>query len=197
MFFKRLSRSRSNSQGYVDQYNPHDSKTNSANYDDKYSPVDNYDRRPASSGQQPNTGAHISSGRDMYASGGQNDYNTPPLSSHGSHHNRAPMGNGYGGGSGAAGRTSMSGEPNPAAFKAEAAPDLLTRAFNEALRPYTSRLEDMEGEISDLRVYVEDLEAQRKEVYAWIDKRGLRPGKFGHNIPDVTPTDPRQTFLLR
>ena len=68
--------------------------------------------------------------------------------------------------------------PGNSKFSAEAAPDLLTRAFNEALRPYTNRMEDLEAEVNDLRSYVEELEAQRKEVHAWIDKRGLRPGKL-------------------
>ena len=33
MFFKRLSRSRSNSQSYIDNYSPHDSKTQYDDYD--------------------------------------------------------------------------------------------------------------------------------------------------------------------
>ena len=59
--------------------------------------------------------------------------------------------------------------------KGESAPDLLTRAFNEAIRPYTSKLDEMEGELADMRLYVERMESQQREVYAWIDKRGLRP----------------------
>ena len=104
----------------------------------------------------------------MFAGQGQDQYTTPPLSSSG---NRPAM-NGYG---------SMSGS-NPAISKttvpAEPMPDLLARAFNEAVRPYTNKLEEMEGEISDMRLYIEQLEAQRKEVHAWIDKRGLRPGEW-------------------
>lgn len=61
--------------------------------------------------------------------------------------------------------------------KAEPMPDLLTRAFNEAVRPYTDKIEQLEGEIADLRNWVEQLEIQRSEVHSWIDKRGLRPGK--------------------
>ncbi|KAI7062243.1 hypothetical protein KC352_g43486, partial [Hortaea werneckii] len=50
MFFKRLSRSRSNSQSYVDNYanSPHDSKYNSQSYDDKYGDDAIDDRRPGS-----------------------------------------------------------------------------------------------------------------------------------------------------
>ena len=62
--------------------------------------------------------------------------------------------------------------------KTEPMPDMLTRAFNEAVRPYTDKIEQLEGEISDLRNWVEQLELQRSEVHSWIDKRGLRPGKI-------------------
>ncbi|KAF2152044.1 hypothetical protein K461DRAFT_227531 [Myriangium duriaei CBS 260.36] len=65
--------------------------------------------------------------------------------------------------------------PSSYGKNSEAAPDLLTRAFNEAIRPYTSKLDEMEAELADLRAYVEQLESQRREVHAWIDKRGLRP----------------------
>lgn len=84
------------------------------------------------------------------------------------------MMNGY------AGLTSGS---NPAISKGpiggppEPMPDLLSRAFNEAVRPYTMKLEEMENEIADMRAHIEQLETQRREVHAWIDKRGLRPGK--------------------
>ncbi|KAF2223909.1 hypothetical protein BDZ85DRAFT_197308 [Elsinoe ampelina] len=97
----------------------------------------------------------------------QQDYTTPPLS------RGAANANGYGGG--APRRSSIGGGAAAAPLSSEAAPDLLTRAFNEAIRPYTNKLEEMELELGDLRAYVEQLEAQRKEVHAWIDKRGLRP----------------------
>ena len=61
--------------------------------------------------------------------------------------------------------------------KMEPAPDLLTRAFNEAMRPYTDKIEQLENQITDLSAWVEQLEMQQKEVHSWIDKRGLRPGK--------------------
>jgi hypothetical protein len=59
----------------------------------------------------------------------------------------------------------------------EMAPDFLTRAFNEALRPHQEKLEGLEGQLADLQLYVEQLENQRSEFFSWIDKRGLRPGK--------------------
>ena len=164
MFFKRLSRSRSNSQSYIDNYSPQDSKAPSASYDDKFRD-DVYDQRPDSS-----RGLNSSSNKDntMFAAQNQDQYATPPVSSSG---NRSGM-NGYSGfGSGS----------NPAISKApvsaEPMPDLLTRAFNEAIRPYSAKLEEMEGDIADMRAHIEQLEAQRREVHAWIDKRGLRPGK--------------------
>ncbi|TKX26571.1 hypothetical protein C1H76_1103 [Elsinoe australis] len=162
MFFKRLSRSRSNSQSYVDDYAPrHDSKANSGNYDD----VD-YNQRPGSS-QLPNSSAPLNKpSANMYSPQdmpGQ-DYSTPPLS------RGAAQPNGY---TGAPRRTSIGAGSAP--VSSEAAPDLLTRAFNEAIRPYTNKLEDMDMELGELRAYIEQLEAQRKEVHAWIDKRGLRP----------------------
>lgn len=152
MFFKRLSRSRSNSQSYIDNYSPHDSKTA---YDD-------YDNRPDSARGVPTTSASLKEG-PMFAPQPQSmdNFNTPPMSRSGA----PPMVNGFGGAGAAA--------PN----KPEPMPDLLTRAFNEAVRPYTNRVEELENEVADLKAWVEQLEAQRREVHAWIDKRGLRPGK--------------------
>jgi hypothetical protein len=75
-----------------------------------------------------------------------------------------------------------SSRQNSAAFEAvplgkvEQTPDLLTRAFNEAVRPYTEKIEQLEAQLADLQSWVEQLEQQRNEMYSWIDKRGLRPG---------------------
>jgi hypothetical protein len=60
--------------------------------------------------------------------------------------------------------------------KQESAPDLLTRAFNEAVRPYTDKIEALEQQLADMQGYVEALERERVEMHGWIDKRGLRPG---------------------
>lgn len=56
------------------------------------------------------------------------------------------------------------------------APDLLTRAFNEAVRPYTEKIEMLEQQMADMQDYLQGQEQQRMEIFAWIDKRGLRPG---------------------
>ncbi|KAH0364592.1 hypothetical protein KCU65_g6733, partial [Aureobasidium melanogenum] len=156
MFFKRLSRSRSNSQSYIDtNYSPHDSKTA---YDD------DYDNRPDSARGPPTKSASLNDA-SMFAQQPQSmdNFNAPPMSRAGPQ----LMSNGFG------------GPTKPASVSApiqpEPMPDLLTRAFNEAVRPYTNRVEELENEVADLKAWVEQLEAQRREVHAWIDKRGLRP----------------------
>jgi hypothetical protein len=65
---------------------------------------------------------------------------------------------------------------NSAPLKAEPMPDLLAAAFNQAVRPYTEKIEQLESQLADMQAWVEQLEAQRAEVHSWIDKRGLRPG---------------------
>jgi len=72
-------------------------------------------------------------------------------------------------------------DSTPLTAKSDAAPDLLMRALNEALRPYQEKAEQLEGQLADLQSYVDNLERQRSEIYSWIDKRGLRPGKFVAN----------------
>jgi hypothetical protein len=82
---------------------------------------------------------------------------------------------------------SVNSRQNSAAFEAsgtptrdkfESIPDALTRAFNDALRPHMDKLEDLQAQVEDLQAYVDQLEAQRSEIFQWIDKRGLRPGKL-------------------
>lgn len=170
MFFKRLSRSRSNSQSYVDDYR-HDSKANSA-YDEKYAqpePADALQQQPSSRDLDPDTRPH-SKDANMYARQAapqEVQYGSPPMSSGGPGHRGQPNGYGHGG--------FESGAPPPS--KSEPLPDLLSQAFNQALRPYNEKVDNLESEIADLRAYIDQLEAQRNDVHAWIDKRGLRPGK--------------------
>ena len=92
-------------------------------------------------------------------------YGSPPMTG-----GRQGMSNGYGGGS-------YDAVPASNPVKMEAAPDLLTQAFNTALKPFSDKVETLESEIMDLRAYIDQLEAQRSEVHSWIDKRGLRPGR--------------------
>jgi phage-related minor tail protein len=58
----------------------------------------------------------------------------------------------------------------------EPMPDLLAQAFNQAIRPYTEKIEQLEHQLADMQAWVDQLEQQRAEVHGWIDKRGLRPG---------------------
>jgi hypothetical protein len=78
------------------------------------------------------------------------------------------------------GVNSMSlGQPTPplsSSMKPEPMPDLLTQAFNQAVRPYTEKIEQLESQLADMQAWVEQLEQQRADVHSWIDKRGLRPG---------------------
>jgi hypothetical protein len=168
MFFKRLSRSRSNSQSYVDETYRHDSKANSQ-YDEKYNPQDP-DSLPPSSRSLDNERPQ-SKDANMYntrqPAPQDAAYASPPMTSSGPHRGQS---NGYGHGA-------FDGAPPPSA-KAEPLPDLLTQAFNTALRPYNEKVDNLESEIADLRAYIDQLEAQRNDIHAWIDKRGLRPGKF-------------------
>lgn len=182
MFFKRLSRSRSNSQSYVDSgYDSrHDSKANSASYDDarayvhdKFSaqqPLDgDPDQAPPQLGDPlaKETGMYPRQGQPTEVVSGGGAYASPPMSAGGPRGTSAgQMTNGFGGGS----REPM--------VKHENAPDLLTQAFNAALRPYHDKVDTLEAEVADLRAYIDRLEQQQSEVHAWIDKRGLRPGKL-------------------
>lgn len=71
--------------------------------------------------------------------------------------------------------------PGTAGITPAPMPDLLTQAFNQAVRPYTEKIEQLEQQLADMQSWVEQLEQQRAEVHGWIDKRGLRPGKSHHH----------------
>lgn len=58
-----------------------------------------------------------------------------------------------------------------------AAPDPLTKAFNEAIKPYVDQIENLKNEVEDLTLQLQQLEDERADMHAWIDKRGLRAGK--------------------
>lgn len=57
-----------------------------------------------------------------------------------------------------------------------AAPDPLTKAFNEAIKPYVDQIETLKNEAEDLTLQLQQLEDERADMHAWIDKRGLRAG---------------------
>ena len=196
-FLKRLSRSRGNSTSYVE-----DSYQRSS-----ASPTAGTGPRPPSSYQSPaqfrddtavdpHLSATLTSPVDpdhpvprepMYpSSGGGGGYataRTQPLQTNGM---RASRGQSSAGDSGY-----MDGPTTPAYTKESPyergvpqsaqsgnPPDLLTRAFNEAIRPYTEKIEQLEEQMADLQEYVRSQDQQRMEIFAWIDKRGLRPGEL-------------------
>jgi len=71
------------------------------------------------------------------------------------------------------------------------APDPLTKAFNDAIRPYMDQIDNLRNELDDVTLQVQQLEEERADMHAWIDKRGLRAGKLPPPFPSVlTPTDP-------
>ncbi|KAL8741702.1 MAG: hypothetical protein Q9190_005716, partial [Brigantiaea leucoxantha] len=54
------------------------------------------------------------------------------------------------------------------------APDPLTRAFNDAIKPYLDKIDHLEAEIHEKNLDIQALEDERADMHAWIDKRGLR-----------------------
>jgi len=57
-------------------------------------------------------------------------------------------------------------------------PDPLTRAFNEAIKPYLEQIELLKNDLEDAHQQIQQYESERADMHAWIDKRGLRPGKM-------------------
>ena len=58
----------------------------------------------------------------------------------------------------------------------EPTPDPLTKAFNEAIRPYLDQIEELKNKLEDTNYQLQQLEDERADMHAWIDKRGLRAG---------------------
>lgn len=165
MFFKRRSRANS----YLEET---DSPTNKN--------FEKYERPPSSrrDSAAPVNGSHepiapIEKETQMYPrqSGPQEPFSPQRTMSGG--HNAMPSIDPSHGGMGMPMSGGMHMKPSEPSL---GAPDLLTRAFNEAVRPYTERIDQLEGQIAELNAWIETLEQQRAEVHSWIDKRGLRPG---------------------
>lgn len=161
MFFKRRS-SRANS--YVE----HDANRQSFDDFSEKRPESSRASQPVQPQQDPDD--------DMYPRPSQPQEQALPVrgmsnASHGGH--GIPMG----------------GAPVPAtgALKPEPMPDLLAAAFNQAVRPYTEKIEQLESQLADMQAWIDQLEAQRAEVHSWIDKRGLRPGEFFLSLPQTAP----------
>lgn len=61
------------------------------------------------------------------------------------------------------------------------APDPLTKAFNEAIKPYIDQIESLKQELEEKEMHLQQLEEERADMHAWIDKRGLRAGTYESN----------------
>lgn len=154
VFFKRRS-SRANS--YVE----HDAPPRSQSFDEYSS-----EKRPDSSRKEPQQQpASPTDDLDMYPRQ-QQPQETASLPTrginNGTHNSMPPTMNRA---------PNMNNNPEPM-------PDLLAQAFNQAIRPYTEKIEQLEHQLADMQAWVDQLEQQRAEVHGWIDKRGLRPGMF-------------------
>lgn len=80
------------------------------------------------------------------------------------------------------------------------APDPLTKAFNEAIKPYIDQIETLKNELEDTTLQLQQLEDERADMHAWIDKRGLRAGKPAICLFTRITANPllrTQTCLLR
>ncbi|KAF4308079.1 hypothetical protein GTA08_BOTSDO03691 [Botryosphaeria dothidea] len=171
MFFKRRSRANS----YLEESDSPQSKT-----------FEKYERPPSSRRDSAPTvnGTHesiapIEKETQMYPrQNGPQETFVPQRQMTTGHNAMPPMDPSHGG-MGMPMSGGMHMKPDPIG-----APDLLTRAFNEAVRPYTDRIDQLESQVAELNAWIETLEQQRAEVHSWIDKRGLRP--------DVPPSIAKQ-----
>ncbi|KAF1941219.1 hypothetical protein EJ02DRAFT_348323 [Clathrospora elynae] len=172
MFFKRRSRANS----YVE----HDSNPRSQSFDD-YA-----EKRPDSSrkeSHQNQPGSPVEDA-DMYPRQQQPQEPAYAQSAPSVGHNAMPMR------SAAIPPTGNGNTPNMGM------PDLLTQAFNQAVLPYTEKIEQLESQLADMQAWVDQLEQQRAEVHNWIDKRGLRPDVPASiaKIMDTTTADAAPTL---
>lgn len=154
MFFKRRSRANS----YIDN----DPPPRSQSYDD-------YEKRPDSSRnsqqQQPPQVTSPIDDKEMYPRPQAPQDAYPRGMSNGGHNSAAVPNMGQ-------------STPQLSSGKIEPMPDMLAQAFNQAVRPYAEKIEQLESQLAEAQAWVEQLEQQRAEVHSWIDKRGLRPGMY-------------------
>ena len=64
----------------------------------------------------------------------------------------------------------------------EPTPDPLAKAFNEAIRPYQEQIDDLKNKLEDNIYQLQQLEDERADMHAWIDKRGLRAGESSNQL---------------
>ncbi|MCJ1338147.1 hypothetical protein MMC09_003432 [Bachmanniomyces sp. S44760] len=75
------------------------------------------------------------------------------------------------------------------------APDPLTRAFNEAVKPYLDQIDSLKIQLDEMNLQVQQLEDERADFHAWIDKRGLRPD-LPANLTASLPASPLSASTL-
>ena len=92
--------------------------------------------------------------------------------------------------------TSTDGNPRPIpSTNMEPTPDPLTKAFNDAIRPYLDQIEHLKNKVEDTTYQLQQLEDERADMHAWIDKRGLRAGEFEAGRDRNKYTDSDQMYL--
>ena len=77
----------------------------------------------------------------------------------------------------------------------EPTPDPLTKAFNDAIRPYLDQIEDLKNKVEETTYQLQQLEDERADMHAWIDKRGLRAGELEAGRDHDKDTDSHQMYL--
>ncbi|KAL9102870.1 MAG: hypothetical protein Q9163_002022 [Psora crenata] len=107
---------------------------------------------------------------------GEPQYSNPPISS------RAPAGN-------------IDDMNRNITTGLEPTPDPLTKAFNDALRPYQEQIEDLKAQLEEHIFRIQTLEDERADMHAWIDKRGLR-ADVPPSIARAMNTDPTAAQTL-
>ncbi|KAB8349775.1 hypothetical protein FH972_023789 [Carpinus fangiana] len=178
-FLQKLTRSRSNS--YVDE----DENFQPASSGPKHQPQGQDNRPPTSyKSLDNNTAMYQSQQRpqqpqqQQHQQQQQQQQHQQQQQQHDSGYSSArPTNNGSMGSRGPAGRDSGYADdaPQTQLDGKLAAPDLLTRAFHESVRPYTDKIEALEQQLQDMQNFLDQMETQRMDIFAWIDKRGLRP----------------------
>ena len=69
------------------------------------------------------------------------------------------------------------------------APDPLTRAFNDALKPYRESIARFQADLDAAHAHIQSLEADRAALQHWLDRRGLRPDlppALAATLPDAS-----------
>lgn len=164
---KKLTRPRTNSQSYADGPDYADGLHNSTPYDSGYGSHSLENNYTQNSRNDSAVNSAIMSYKDYSApqSATQQDY------SHGSLPSREAASNAY--------TRPLTSDSAAAGTPKSAAPvDLFTHAFNQAISPYTSRIEELEAQHEEFREALANADAQQADIFKWIDLRGLRPCEY-------------------